>query len=213
MMSSHIASFATVFASFFAIMNPFANTPVFLGLTEGMDEKATKQIALRALLLTFIIVSAFAGSGNLLLKFFGITLYAFKIAGGLLVGLVGYHLLQGQSSSIHTPADETLKESDDAVLGLAVSPLAMPLLAGPGTLVTSMSFAADGPPSQLLIVLAAFFVVCLITYFCFVGGKELTRFLGKNFIMVISRIMGLILAVVGTQMLIDGIRAAVSASS
>ena len=212
-MSSDIAYFGTVFASFFAIMNPFANTPVFLGLTEGMDGKTVRQIALRALVLTFIIVAAFAASGNLLLKFFGITLYAFKIAGGVLVGLVGYHLLQGQHSSVHKPEDETLKESGNAVLGIAVSPLAMPLLAGPGTLVTGMNFAADGPPLHLVIVLVAFFVVCLITYFCFIGGNAITHFLGKNLIMVISRIMGLILAVVGTQMLIDGIRAAARAGS
>jgi len=192
-------------------MNPFANTPVFLGLTEGMDKKTTRQIASKALVLTFIIMAAFAASGNFLLQFFGITLYAFKIAGGLLVGLVGYHLLQGGDSSVQKPKDEHLQESGNAVLGMAVSPLAMPLLAGPGTLVTGMNFAADGHRGHLLIVLAAFFLVCLLTFLCFISGQAITRVLGKNFIMVISRIMGLILAVVGTQMLIDGIRAAVAA--
>ena len=88
----------------------------------------------------------------------------------------------------------------------------MPIDLVPGYRVT-MNFAADGPPFHLVIVLVAFFVVCVITYFCFVGGKAITRFLGKNLIMVISRIMGLILAVVGTQMLIDGIRAAARAGA
>ena len=95
---------------------------------------------------------------------------------------------------------------------MAVSPLAMPLLAGPGTLVTAMNFAAAGPRGHLFIVIGAFFAICVVTYFCFIGGKAITRILGKNFIMVISRIMGLILSVVGTQMLIEGIRGAVAAS-
>ena len=92
-MDPTLSYFATVIASFFAIMNPFANTPVFLGLTAEMDDKTARQIAFRALVMTFIIVVAFAASGNFLLQFFGITLYAFKIASGLLVGLVGYNLL------------------------------------------------------------------------------------------------------------------------
>ena len=88
-MNPDIAFFGTVFAAFFAIMNPLANTPVFLGLTEGMDVRTTRRLALNSLILTFVIVSVFALLGNAVLSFFGITLYAFKIAGGILVGLVG----------------------------------------------------------------------------------------------------------------------------
>ncbi|MEM8954280.1 MAG: MarC family protein [Verrucomicrobiota bacterium] len=207
-MNPDIAHFGTVFASFFAIMNPFANTPVFLSLTEEMDAKTTRQVASRALLLAFVIVSAFAASGHFILEFFGITLAAFQIAGGILVALVGFNLLHGEHSSVQKPKDEHLADSGNAVLGIAVSPLAMPLLAGPGTLVTGMNFAAGGSVLELGIVLVAFFVVCLLCYACFVSGKAVTRFLGKNFIMVISRIMGLILAVVGTQMLIEGLKGA-----
>jgi multiple antibiotic resistance protein len=92
------ALFGTAFAAFFAIMNPIANTPIFLGLTEGMDEKTTRRIALRSVALAFLIVAAFSVGGNFLLQLFGITLSSFRIAGGLLVGLVGYHLLQGGHS-------------------------------------------------------------------------------------------------------------------
>ncbi|MDF1861232.1 MAG: MarC family protein [Verrucomicrobiales bacterium] len=204
--------FGTVFAAFFAIMNPLANTPVFLGLTEGMDGRTTRQLALNSLILTFIIVSVFALLGNAVLNFFGITLYAFKVAGGILVGLVGYNLLHGNHSSVQKPSDEHLEKSGDATLGMAVSPLAMPILAGPGTLVTAMNYAADGGFKHLLAVILSFSLVCLMTFFCFVSGNVVTKFLGQNFIMVISRIMGLILAVIGIQMLIDGIRAAVAAT-
>ncbi len=209
-MDNSFTYFGTVFAAFFAIMNPIANTPIFIGLTEDLDARTARKIALRSLLLTYIIVAVFALTGDSLMKFFGITLEAFRIAGGVLVALVGYHLLQGEHSSVHKPGEAQLDAAgnDNATLGIAVSPLAMPLLAGPGTLVTAINFAADSSIAHTSLLLLAFLLICVITYICFVSGKSLTQMLGENFIMVISRIMGLILAAVGTQMLIDGISSA-----
>ncbi len=121
---------------------------------------------------------------------------------------MGFHLLQGEHSSVHHPKPEDAQASQDAALGIAVSPLAMPLLAGPGTIVTAMNYATGASLERLCIVLGAFFVICAATYFCFVEGGRMTRFLGKSFLMVISRLMGLILAVIGTQMVIAGVRGA-----
>jgi multiple antibiotic resistance protein len=199
-----LALFGTVFAGFFAIMNPIANTPIFLGLTEEMDDLTTRAVALRAISLAFLIVAAFSLAGNLLLHLFGITLASFRIAGGLLVALVGYQLLQGGHSPVHKSKEIEEKSPDDA-MSMAVSPLGMPLLAGPGTIVTAMNFAAGGSPAHLGIVLAAFLLICVLTYLCFVSGHRLTRFLGKSMVMVVSRLMGLILAVIGTQMVIEGV--------
>jgi multiple antibiotic resistance protein len=95
--------FAAALASFFAIMNPVANTPLFLGLTQQMDEKTTRQVARRAVVLAFVIVAVFSTAGKYIWSIFGVTLPAFRIAGGLLVGLVGFHLLQGEHSSVHKP--------------------------------------------------------------------------------------------------------------
>jgi multiple antibiotic resistance protein len=197
--------FGTAFAAFFAIMNPVANTPIFLGLTEGMDARTTRRIAFRSTALAFLIVAAFSVGGNYLLHLFGITLSSFRIAGGLLVALVGYHLLQGGHSPVHKSRDSDVNESEDASADIAVSPLAMPLLAGPGTLVTGMNYAAGSSPERLGVVLGAFLLICVLTYVCFIFGQEMTRFLGKSLVMVISRLMGLILSVIGTQMVIEGI--------
>ncbi len=202
---NQITLFGSAFAGFFAIMNPIANTPIFLGLTEEMDEKTTRGVALQSLALAFLIVAAFCVGGSFLLHLFGITLSSFRIAGGLLVVLVGYHLLQGGHSPVHKLAQSDLDKSEDAATSIAVSPLGMPLLAGPGTIVTGMNFAAGGSPQRLGIVLAAFFLICVLTYLCFVGGHRMTRFLGKSLVMVVSRLMGLILAVIGTQMVVEGI--------
>ena len=213
-MDISFAFLGTVFAAFFAMMNPLANTPIFLGLTSDMDARLTRMVALRALGLAVIIVSAFTLSGEFLLNAFGITIAAFKIAGGILVALVGYHLLQGKHSSVHKPTDDHLEASanEEAALGISVSPLAMPLLAGPGTLVTAMNFSVGVSPEKKGAVIAAFFVICIITFFSFIGGKALVRFLGQNVVMVVGRIMGLLLTVVGTQMLIEGTRAAMLAT-
>ena len=198
----------TVLVAFFAIMNPIANAPVFVGLTEGLPTATRRRIAYHGVLLAFVIVSVFSLCGGLIFKGFGITLPAFRIAGGVLVALVGYNLLHGKSSSVHTPSTEDNEQSREAVLGISVSPLAMPLLAGPGTIATAMSYAANQTYVGILKVIIAFACICFVTLMAFLGGQWLVRVLGQNAIKVMSRLMGLILAVVGVQMLIDGINGA-----
>ncbi len=211
-MSDSAVHFPAVVMSFLAIMNPIANAPLFVALTEGLDATERRSIALRAVLLAFCIVAVFALGGRTIFALFGITLPAFRIAGGILVGLVGYHMLQGETSSVHSPTTEDNEKSSGAALGIAISPLALPVLAGPGTIATAMNFAAESTLPEVMIVLAAFGVVCIATWASFVGGQELVAFLGQNAIKVVGRLMGLILAVVGVQMLIVGVRGAIAAS-
>ena len=198
--------------AFFAIMNPIANAPLFLGLTQSLDAPTRRGIALRSVLLAFGIVAVFTILGRQIFDVFGITLPAFRIAGGTLVALVGYDLLQGQSSSVHAPTAEDNARSRDAALSIAISPLAMPILAGPGTIATAMSFAAGSTLPEVVRVLTALALVCVATWAAFLGSESLVRFLGQNAIKVVSRLMGLILAVIGVQMLIVGIRGAVGPS-
>ena len=129
------------------------------------------------------------------------------------MGLVGYHLLQGQESSMHAPTAEDNSRSRDAALGVAITPLALPILAGPGTIATAMNFAAESTLQEVVRVLSALALVCLLTLAAFISSDSLVRFLGQNAIKVVSRLMGLILAVIGVQMLIVGIRGAIAASS
>src|SRR5210317_1715980 len=131
----------TVFMGFFAIMNPIANIPVFLGLTSDDDQQTTKAVAFQSLMLAFTIVAVFSLAGKVILDLFGITLPAFRITGGLLVFLIGFHMLQGNQSSVHQLNEEDTKKSRDAALSVAVSPLAIPILAGPGTIATAMNFS------------------------------------------------------------------------
>ena len=202
--------FFTVFMAFFAIMNPLANASLFVSLTQGRDSTTRRLIALRSVVVAFIIVAVFAVGGREIFAIFGITLPAFRIAGGLIIGVIGYHMLQGEQSSLHTPSDDDTEMSRDTVLDMAITPLGIPILAGPGTIATAMNFSAESTFAEVVGVLVAFGLMCAITFIAFVGGQWLARVLGQNGIKVVSRLMGMILAVVGVQMLIEGIRGAVA---
>ena len=198
--------------AFFAIMNPISNASLFLGLTDDLDSASRRAVAFRAVVLAFIIVALFTVLGRQIFEMFGITLPAFRIAGGILVGLVGYQLMHGQESSVQTPTAEDNFRSREAALGIAISPLALPILAGPGAIATAMNFAANSTLPEVTRVLTALALVCLITFVAFVTSDSLVRVLGQNAIKVVSRLMGLILAVIGVQMVIEGVRGAVAAS-
>lgn len=204
-MQEYVIHAATAFAGFFAIMNPVANTPVFLGLTAGDDQATKRLVARKALLLTFAIIVVFSAAGRLIFDLFGISLAAFRITGGLLVFLIGYHMLQGEQSSVHKVTDDDQESAREARLSVAISPLAMPVLAGPGTIATAMNFVAEGDAYDLSTTVVAFFLLCVITYFFFISGDRLVRYIGQSAINAITRLMGLILAVIGTQMVIDGV--------
>ena len=211
-MDGFAAHLLSVFMGFFAIMNPVANTPVFLGLTADDDAATRRRVATRALVASALIIIVFCAAGKFIFTMFGITLPAFRITGGILVGLVGFHMLQGgESSSVQHPSDTDKAQSKKAALDTAISPLAMPILAGPGTIATAMNYASAGTVTEFVVTVSAFLVLCVITWLFFVFGERLVTFIGDNGIKVITRLMGLILAVIGVQMLIGGIGEAVSA--
>lgn len=199
---------ATVFAGFFAIMNPIANVPIFLGLTSDDDKQTTRAVALQSLVLAFLIIAVFSVAGKVIFDLFGITLPAFRITGGLLVFLIGFHMLQGSHSSVHHPDEKDREKCKEAELSVAVSPLATPILAGPGTIATAMSFSARGGFIDMAVTIAMFAVLCVITYAFFIFGEKFVTFIGAGALGAITRMMGLILAVIGTQMVIEGLHGA-----
>jgi len=205
----------TVFMGFFAIMNPLANTPVFLGLTDGDDPKTRREVAFRGLGLAFLIIAAFSVAGKLIFDLFGITLPAFRIAGGILVFQIGIQMLHGEQSKVHHAGGQAMSKAalESQQLSVAVSPLAVPILAGPGTIATAMNFVAVRSVTNLVITIAVFAVMCAISYAFFIGGEKLVGYIGENAVGVVTRMMGLILSVIGVQMFIEGVRGAVQAST
>jgi multiple antibiotic resistance protein len=197
-MNDFYTQLITVFLGFFAIMNPIANTAAFASLAGNKSREEQIKIAAKALCITFFVILAFTLLGNAIFHLFGISIIALRIAGGILVFLVGYHMLNGSGSKLHSANHDN--ESD-----IAVSPLAVPLLAGPGTIATAMNYSSSGEITEILITVSVFLALCLITFACFIFSSKILTIIGKSGLSIVTRLMGLILTVIGTQMLIDGV--------
>ena len=198
------------FFGLFAIMNPVANTPIFIGLTERLDPKEQRQVALKAVTIAFIVAAIFCVAGRFIFELFGLTYPAFRIAGGIIIFHVGIDLLRGEQSKIQSQS----QDGDDAARRietsrLAVSPLAVPILAGPGTISTALNFVGQGDWLRIGLTAGIFLVICVMTYFMFSYGDRVVRKLGQSTVDVVSRIMGFILATVGVEMAIRGVKGAI----
>ena len=190
----------TVFTGFFAIMNPIANAPIFLGLVEETDDQTKRKIAKTATLTAFIIVTSFVILGKYIFSLFGLTIPAFKITGGILIFYIGFEMLMSQKSKVHN----TNHKTDTSAI--AISPLAIPILAGPGTIVTAMNYVTNANFIHIGIVIVIFGLIILLTYIAFILSESIIEKVGHHLIAVIAKIMGLILAIIGTGMVIEGIK-------
>jgi multiple antibiotic resistance protein len=199
---NELATFAiTVFTGFFAIMNPISNMPIFLTLTEGADKETKQRINLKAVLVAFIIVTVFVLLGNYIFDLFGITIPAFKITGGILIFFVGFEMLQSKKSNIKHLKTVNIDEN------IAISPLAIPILAGPGTIVTATNFVANTTSyMNIAIIILVFALMCFLNYIAFTLSDIIAKKIGDNVISVIGKLMGLIIAIIGTNMIIQGLK-------
>ncbi len=194
---------STVFLGFFAMLNPIGNTPVFMSMVGDADRGIIKKVAFKSVLVAFVIIAIFSLFGHIIFRLFNITLPAFQVAGGIIVFFIGYDLLKGKSSNAQR---SKVIETSSAYEEMAVSPLGIPLLAGPGTISTAMNFVGQGKSFMLtLLVILVFAIVCVITYWMFIVSHRIADKLKPSLIKAISRIMGLILAVIAVQMIINGV--------
>lgn len=202
--------FGAMVTGFFAIINPISTAPIFANVTAGSSAAVRAQVARRAVAIAFGVIALFTVSGNLIFGLFGITLTAFRIVGGGLVMIVGFEMVHGQPSQVQSPTDEDQEDCRETQLSVAVSPLATPLIAGPGTISTAMGFAGDGNVVRVGMTLVAAAIVCAVTLVAFLFSGRLMGFLGQSGLNVVSRLMGLIIAVIGMQMLMMGVYAAIA---
>ncbi|MEN8138357.1 MAG: MarC family protein [Bacteroidota bacterium] len=203
-MEQSFAFFLASFSGLFAIMNPIAMTPFFITITKEADNETKKEVAFKSTLVAFIVVSVFVLTGSYLFKFFGITIPGFKIFGGLLIAMVGLEMVQSKKPSTKN-TKVALKDFD---LGQAISPLATPILAGPGTIVTAMNYVDPEQPISVMTTIISFAIVSLLTYLAFRSSDFIVKKIGDNVIQVIAKIMGLIIGVIGIDMFISGVRIA-----
>lgn len=191
------------FMAFFAIMNPISNLPAYMALVADDSQKISRKIAFRSLLIAFVIITVFIFSGDFIFKVFGITIVSFRIAGGILVAVIGYHMINGNHSPSYKGMEQQAVNSDP--MSIAIPPLAMPLFAGPGTITTALSLANGGLRNQLITVVA-FAILCVITYLLLRSAKQIAGFFGKNLMKIITKMMGLLLFSIGIQMIIVSVQ-------
>ena len=197
------SQFFYAFMAFFAIMNPISNLPAYMALVADDSQKISRKIAFRSLLIAFVIITVFIFSGDFIFKVFGITIVSLRIAGGILVAVIGYHMINGNHSPSYKGMEQQAVNSDP--MSIAISPLAMPLFAGPGTITTALNLANGGLQNQLITVVA-FALLCVITYLLLRSAKQIAGFLGENLMKIITKMMGLLLFSIGIQMIIVSVQ-------
>lgn len=189
--------------SLFAVMNPLGNIPIFISLTSDYTDQERKAAARKATFISLIILTVFLLVGKIIFSTFGITIHAFRIAGGILIFGIAYGLLHAKPTGAQHPHGDERAEAqqkDD----ISVTPLALPIIAGPGTIATVMSHSAN-TPSAMVGVFVSYTIILAATFLFFNYSHIIMKRLGKSGLNVISRLMGLILAVMAIQMIAEGL--------
>lgn len=203
-MLSFYSTFVIAFSAIFTIVNPLGAVPAFLAMSTHDSMSKKIDMARRASWIAFLVLAGCAALGGFLFRFFGITLPAVKIAGGILLFFIAMDMLNARQSR----AKGTLEEAEEGVVkdDIAVFPLAIPLLSGPGSIVTVFILAdkATGLLEHTALYLSIALTMVLSFFMLREAGK-LVRFMGQIGLNVFSRLMGLILAAIACQFLIDGI--------
>jgi multiple antibiotic resistance protein len=190
----------------FFVIDPMANVPVFLTITASDTPEQRRRIALRAALASWVTLSSFALAGGLIFKAFGISLGAFKIAGGLMLLLMSVDMMRAQPSPTRTTAEEQGEACarDD----IAIFPLAIPMLAGPGAIATVMVLMSRAAwhPVRTTAVFVAVTVACAAAWLLMRSAASAEHLLPKTLLRALGRIMGLLLAAVAVEFIAGGIR-------
>jgi multiple antibiotic resistance protein len=197
-----IEALVTSFVTLFVIMDPIGTTPIYVTLTSGMPQAERRRIALRAIAIAACLMAAFALAGETLLETIGIGMPAFRISGGLLLFLIAVEMLFERRS------ERRERQSTEARPDPSVFPLAMPLLAGPGSLATMVLLTSQhqGDWIAILELIGVMLSVLAVVYVLFRLGGLIERALGHTGIVVVTRLLGILLAALSVQFVLDGLR-------
>jgi multiple antibiotic resistance protein len=196
----------SAFVTLLIVIDPVGVAWLFMALTHDADHAVRRRMALRAILLAGMLLLVFYFSGDLLLRWLGISLPAFKIAGGILLLLLSVDMVFARQSGLRSTTSAETEEAEHKK-DISVFPLAFPMLAGPGALTTVLLLSASAAHSTLLIYFILILVLVLaLALLCLLYASWLNRLLGETGANVISRMLGLILAAMAVQFVIDGVK-------
>ncbi len=193
------------FTSIFVLVDPIAAVPTFLAMTDGSTRAERRHMAVRASWTCFVVLVTFSLAGTLIFQLFGITLAAFKIAGGLLLGSIGFEMLRAKRSATKETPDEASEGSEKEDVGII--PLGLPMLAGPGSISTVMVLMTQNPdwPHELA-VLSAIAITAAIAFAVLASADRVSSLLHETGIRILTRMMGLLLIAIAVQFVLNGLR-------
>ncbi len=193
----------TAFTALFVVIDPPAQTPIFVALTQGMDKQTRRGIATRACLTAAGILAMFAAFGEAVLGFVGISMEAFRVAGGVLLFLTALDMLFERRTKRRETSAEEEEHADPSVF-----PLGIPLIAGPGAIATMILLAGQHPGVQgLAVVIGVMLFVVAMVFLMYLTSGAVARLLGKTGLNVLTRLLGMLLAALSVQFILDGLKA------
>lgn len=191
------------FTSFFAIINPLGVMPVFMTMTADLTDKQRKKTALKAVFTAFITLLLFAFSGQLMFRFFGISVDGFRVVGGIIFFIMGFDLLQARISKIKMDEEMVKKYVDD----ISVTPLGIPIIAGPGAITNAIVLMEDSAHLSLKVILILTIIITLgLTYVVLLGAGKIGRLLGETGNKITMKLMGLIMMVIAVEFFFAGLK-------
>jgi len=206
-LGAHGAFLVTSLISLFIIIDPPGNIFPYLALSAGYAPNAARGLAWRACLYAFLILALFVGVGRILLQFFGITLPALQIAGGLILFRIAVDMLEGRGHFNRIDTSSSLNAAD--YRDVALVPLAVPLLSGPGAISTALVLTSRSKNYlEDALILLSLALVLLLTYLCFRFAQSLLSVLKESRVRLLTRVMGLIMAALAVQFVLEGLGAA-----
>lgn len=189
--------------SFFTLINPLGTMPIFLTMTTNLSEKDRAKTAKKASLVSFLIIICFALSGQLLFKFFGISVNSFRVVGGIIFFMMGMDMLQARLGT----AKIKKKEVSNYVNDISITPLAIPMICGPGAITNAIVLMEDANSiSKITILFAAIALVVFVTYLILLSSSKIIKVLGQTGVNVMMRIMGLIVMVIAVEFFFSGLK-------
>ncbi len=199
------------FVTLLVTIDPPGLAPLFLALTGGMNRSERMQVSVRASLTAFIVLAIFAVAGAGILAVFGITLPAFRVAGGLLLFYIAFEMIFERRQERHERSAQRAI-TQDMIRNIAAFPLAIPLIAGPGAISATVLLSGTFSDVASRIVLVGIILVCVLaTFLVFVLAERVDGFLGETGRSILTRLLGVILAALAVQFVADGVKALVAA--
>jgi len=191
------------FTSFFTLINPFGTMPIFMTMTADLTVQDRNGIAKKASLIALFTILGFAITGQLLFNFFGISVDSLRIVGGVIFFMMGMDMLQARLGQVKIKDSEVKSYVND----ISITPLAIPMICGPGAITNSIVLMEDAStiPRKMILFGAIFFVI-LITYLILYSSSRIIKFLGQTGINVMMRLMGLIVMVIAVEFFFSGLK-------